>query len=141
MRIVRSDGFDRRSSISLNIERCKMRRLYEKYEKNQEESIQSPFSEEYVSPCNGILFLYNTPMPKRKTQKHSWMTIELQNILAGGILITLSALMFLATKETSVVGGYFSIMGETLFGREYRWIFSPLLAILGTMILIKKASW
>ena len=49
--------------------------------------------------------------------------------------------MFLASKETSVVGGYFSIVGEKLFGIEYRWIFSPLLAILGTMILVKKASW
>ena len=80
-------------------------------------------------------------MAKKKTIHNSWMTIELQNILAGGILITLSALMFLATKEASVVGGYFSILGEKLFGVQYRWIFSPLLAILGTMILVKRASW
>ena len=49
--------------------------------------------------------------------------------------------MFLATKENSIVGTYFSLIGEKLLGNEYRWIFSPLLALLGTMILVKKASW
>jgi DNA segregation ATPase FtsK/SpoIIIE, S-DNA-T family len=69
------------------------------------------------------------------------MTIELQNILAWGVLVILGALMFLATKEASVAGKYLSIVGMKLFGPEYRWIFSPILIILGAMIIVKKASW
>ncbi len=49
--------------------------------------------------------------------------------------------MFLATKETSVVGKYFSEAGIILFWEYYRFIFSPILTILGAMILSKKASW
>lgn len=49
--------------------------------------------------------------------------------------------MFLATAEASVAGKYLSIAGLTLFGEFYRWIFSPILIVLGGMILTKKASW
>lgn len=49
--------------------------------------------------------------------------------------------MFLSTNEASIVGKYFSIFGEKCFGEYYRWIFSPIVGILGVMILIKKASW
>lgn len=49
--------------------------------------------------------------------------------------------MFLATSETSVAGKYLSLFGMKLFGDEFRWIFSPILIILGGMILVKKASW
>ncbi|MDD2693883.1 MAG: DNA translocase FtsK [Candidatus Gracilibacteria bacterium] len=81
-------------------------------------------------------------MARKKTQHQSFMTVELQNILAGGILIVLGVLMFLSTKETSVIGQYFAIAGGKLFSPEgYRWIFPPITVALGTMILVKKASW
>ncbi len=69
------------------------------------------------------------------------MTTELQNIIAWGILLVLGALMFLATAEASIAGKYLSIVGMKLFWEQYRWIFSPILVILGSMILTKKASW
>lgn len=81
-------------------------------------------------------------MAKKKVQHSNIMTLELQNMLAGGILIILGTLMFLSTKEASIIGKYFSILGAYLFSVEYyRWIFSPITIILGTMILVKKASW
>ena len=50
--------------------------------------------------------------------------------------------MFLSTKETSIIGQYFAIAWGKLFSPEwYRWIFSPITVALGTMILVKKASW
>ena len=49
--------------------------------------------------------------------------------------------MLLATRETSIAGKYLSLAGIALFGTEYRWISSPLLIILGAMIIVKKASW
>ena len=81
-------------------------------------------------------------MPKKKSQHQNFMTVELQNILAGGILIVLGALMFLSTQESSVIGKYFSLLATNLFSEEYyRWIFSPITLLLGIMILVKKASW
>ncbi len=81
-------------------------------------------------------------MTKKKTHHQSFMTVELQNMLAGGILIILGTLMFLSTKEASIIGKYFSLLGAYLFSLEYyRWIFSPITVILGIMILVKKASW
>ena len=49
--------------------------------------------------------------------------------------------MFLATSEASIAGKYLSIAGMSLFGEGYRWISSPILTVLGAMILVKKASW
>jgi S-DNA-T family DNA segregation ATPase FtsK/SpoIIIE len=81
-------------------------------------------------------------MAKKKSSTiHSFLTVELQNIIAWGILLILGTLMFLATSETSVAGKYLSLFGMKLFGDEFRWIFSPILIILGGMILVKKASW
>ncbi len=81
-------------------------------------------------------------MVKKKPQYSHFMTVELQNILAGGILIVFGSLMFLSTKETSIAGKYFSLLGTNLFSLEYyRWIFSPITILLGIMILVKKASW
>ncbi len=80
-------------------------------------------------------------MAKKKSVHRPFMTIELQDILAGGILLTLAALMFLATSEASIAGKYLSIIGMSLFGEYYRWIFSPILTALGAMILVKKVSW
>jgi S-DNA-T family DNA segregation ATPase FtsK/SpoIIIE len=78
---------------------------------------------------------------KKSTRSNPFFTFEMQNILAGSILVTLGALMFLSTAETSVIGKYFSSLWIVLFGEYYRYIFSPILVILGTMILVKKASW
>lgn len=82
-------------------------------------------------------------MAKKKVQHQtSFMTVELQNILAGGILITLGVLMFLSTTEASIIGKYFTLIGVSLFSLEwYRWIFSPIVIVLGIMILVKRASW
>lgn len=81
-------------------------------------------------------------MTKKKPQHQNIMTVELQNIIAGGVLIILSVLMFLATKEASIVGKYLALIGEALFLEEYyRWVFSPITLALGIMILSKKASW
>ena len=80
-------------------------------------------------------------MAKRKPNRKHFFTVEFQNILAGGILIILGMLMFLSTKETSIIGAYFSRAGLFLFGEYYRFIFSPILILLGMMILVKKASW
>ena len=56
-------------------------------------------------------FPYNARMAKKKptTTHHTFMTVELQNIIAGGILVILAAFMFLSTNEASIVGKYFSI--------------------------------
>lgn len=81
-------------------------------------------------------------MAKRKSRTRSpFLTLEFQNILAGGILVTLGFLMFLSTKESSVVGSFLAEIGKLVFGEYYRIISSPILIILGVMILIKKASW
>lgn len=70
------------------------------------------------------------------------MTVELQNMIVGGVLVVLGALMFLSTKEASTVGKYFALIGTSLFSSEsYRWLFSPIMVALGVMILVKKASW
>ncbi len=34
-----------------------------------------------------------------------------------------------------------SKIGILFFGQDYRWIFSPIIIILGIMILVKRASW
>ena len=49
--------------------------------------------------------------------------------------------MLLATKEASIAGKYLTSLGMILFGDQYRWISAPILIILGTMIIVKKASW
>ncbi len=55
--------------------------------------------------------------------------------------MTLGALMFLSTAETSIIGRYLALFGSIFFGEFYRLIFSPILVILGVMILVKRASW
>jgi DNA segregation ATPase FtsK/SpoIIIE, S-DNA-T family len=74
-------------------------------------------------------------------QHHTFFTVELQNILASLILVILGLVMFFATQETSIIGGYFASFWKVLFGEYFRIIFSPILIILGGMIMIKKASW
>ncbi len=49
--------------------------------------------------------------------------------------------MFLSTTETSLVGSILRKWGVLFFGEYYRYISSPILVALGTMILVKKASW
>jgi putative Mn2+ efflux pump MntP len=81
-------------------------------------------------------------MARKKSQKsHSFFGYEFTNILAGSLLILLGLLMFLSTTETSVVGGILRDIGEVFFGMYYRYISAPILVVLGSMILVKKASW
>ena len=49
--------------------------------------------------------------------------------------------MFLATREASVFGRYLTQVDMYLFGEFHRFVAAPILVILGTMILVKKASW
>lgn len=49
--------------------------------------------------------------------------------------------MFLATREASVFGRYLTQVDMYLFGDYHRFVAAPILVILGTMILVKKASW
>ncbi|MBX9809275.1 DNA translocase FtsK [Candidatus Gracilibacteria bacterium] len=79
---------------------------------------------------------------KKSTPVHRpFLSYELQNIIAGGVLITLAILMFLSTNESSIIGAFMSKIGILFFGDNYRWTFSPIIMILGVMILVKKASW
>ncbi len=88
-------------------------------------------------------------MAKKKTtyKKNPLFTREFQNIVAGGILVMLAILVLFSTKDTTtsgnmpIIGRYLSEMGVFLFGEQYRLIFSPIVGILGIMILIKKAEW
>jgi hypothetical protein len=60
-------------------------------------------------PCFSPSHHYNPHMSRKKsTRSNPFFTFEMQNILAGSILVTLGALMFLSTAETSVIGKYFS---------------------------------
>ena len=79
---------------------------------------------------------------KKSTPVHKpFLSYELQNIIAGSVLIILAVLMYWASNENSIIGWILSKIGTLFFGENYKWIFSPILAILGGMILVKKASW
>lgn len=82
-------------------------------------------------------------MAKRKSSHHTSFlgTVEFQNIVASGLLLGLAILMFLSTREASTVGKYLASVGLFLFGEGYRYIFSPIVGILGLMIAVKKANW
>ena len=82
-------------------------------------------------------------MSRRKSTPHNTplLSYELTNIIAGGVLVTLAVLMFLSASESSVIGIYMSRAGVAFFGAYYKWIFSPILMLLGVMILVKRASW
>ncbi len=80
-----------------------------------------------------------TPISTRPTSLLG--TKEFQNITAGGIALLVAVLMFLSTRESTIVGQILSRAGLFLFGSEYRYIFSPIVAILGLMIIIRRASW
>ena len=82
-------------------------------------------------------------MSRRKSTPHHapLLSYELTNIIAGGVLVTLAVLMWLSASESSVIGIYMSRVGTLFFGAYYKWIFSPILMLLGVMILMKRASW
>ncbi|MBC7498811.1 DNA translocase FtsK [Candidatus Gracilibacteria bacterium] len=82
-------------------------------------------------------------MSRRKSTPHHapLLSYELTNIIAGGVLVTLAVLAFLSASESSVIGIYMSRAGVAFFGSYYKWIFSPILMLLGVMILVKRASW
>ncbi len=82
-------------------------------------------------------------MSRRKSTPihRPFLSYELQNIIAGWVLITLAILMFLSTSESSIIWIFMSKIGILFFGQDYRWIFSPIIIILGIMILVKRASW
>ena len=82
-------------------------------------------------------------MSRRKSTPHHtpFLSYELTNIIAGGVLVTLAVLAFLSASESSVIGIYMSRAGVAFFGEYYKWVFSPILMLLGVMILVKRASW
>ncbi|MBS9783783.1 DNA translocase FtsK [Candidatus Gracilibacteria bacterium] len=87
---------------------------------------------------------------KRRTKKStsSFLGSDFYHICIGTLLIILAVLVFFSTQEVTttgnapLIGKYLSKAGTLLFGKEYyRWIFSPIVGILGVMIIAKKAYW
>lgn len=94
-----------------------------------------------LSICQLSYFSYNALiMTKRKSNHSFFWTFEFQNILIGSLSILIWVLVFLSTRESSLVGTYLTRAWVFLFGEGYRWIFSPIMVALGVMILSKRAS-
>jgi hypothetical protein len=78
---------------------------------------------------------------KKKTKKSrpTW-TYELRNTIVGWVLLFLGVLV-LAGDNTSTMGSIVTSIGTTIFGTDYRFIFAPIITILGFLIVINKLSW
>jgi len=50
-------------------------------------------------------------------------------------------MLILAGDTTSTVGSLVTSIGTTIFGTDYRFIFAPIITILGFLIIINKLSW
>lgn len=80
-------------------------------------------------------------MAKKKTKKSrpTW-TYELRNTIVGWVLLFLGVLV-LAGDTNSTMGSIVAKIGTTIFGSDYRFIFAPIVTILGLLIVINKLSW
>lgn len=80
-------------------------------------------------------------MAKKKTKKSrpTW-TYELRNTIVGWVLLFLGVLV-LAGDTNSTMGSIVANIGTTIFGSDYRFIFAPIVTILGLLIVINKLSW
>jgi ABC-type multidrug transport system fused ATPase/permease subunit len=78
--------------------------------------------------------------PKKKKKSRSTWNYELRNTIIGWVLLFLGVLI-LAGDTTSTVGALVTSIGTTIFGTDYRFIFAPIITILGFLIVINKLSW
>lgn len=77
--------------------------------------------------------------PKKKKSRPTF-NYELRNTIIGWVLLFLGVLVFMS-DETSTAGRVVADIGAALFGTGYRFIFAPIVAILGGLIAINKLSW
>lgn len=91
-------------------------------------------------------------MATRKTSKKSKQTSlpalhpDTIDMIVGVFLVTIALLTFFSTQtpesgQMPVIGQYFTLAGEYLFGGYFRFIFSPILLVFGAMILLRKTEW
>ena len=91
-------------------------------------------------------------MATRKTSKKSKQTSlptlhsDTIDMMVGVFLVTIALLTFFSTQtpesgQMPVIGQYFTLAGEYLFGGYFRFIFSPILLVFGAMILLRKTEW
>ena len=80
-------------------------------------------------------------MSKKKTKKSrpTW-SYELRNTIVGWLLLFLGVLV-LAGDTSSTMGSIVANIGTTVFGSDFRWIFAPIVTVLGGLIVINKLSW
>ncbi len=78
--------------------------------------------------------------PKKKKKARPTWKHELQNTIIGGVLLFLGVLILLGDNN-STVGSFVSYIGTIIYGTDYRFIFAPIITILGLLIVINKLSW
>jgi len=76
---------------------------------------------------------------KKKNTRPTW-SFELRNTIVGWLLLFLGVLV-LAGDNSSTMGSIIASIGTTIFGTDYRFIFAPIITILGFLIVINKLSW
>ncbi len=76
---------------------------------------------------------------KNKKIRTTW-NYELRNTIVGWVLLFLGVLV-LAGDTASTMGSIVSSIGTAIFGTDYRFIFAPIITILGFLIVINKLSW
>lgn len=76
---------------------------------------------------------------KNKKSRPTW-SYEQCNIIIGAVLVFFGILV-LAGDAGSTVGSIVASTGTTIFGTNYRFIFAPIVTILGVLIAIDKLSW
>lgn len=76
---------------------------------------------------------------KKKNTRPIW-SFELRNTIVGWLLLFLGVLV-LAGDSSSTMGSIVASIGTTIFGTDYRFIFAPIITILGFLIVINKLSW
>ncbi|EKD29893.1 MAG: hypothetical protein ACD_78C00224G0002, partial [uncultured bacterium (gcode 4)] len=79
-------------------------------------------------------------MAKKKKKTRPTWSYELRNTIIGWVLLFLGVLV-LAGDSGSTAGSFVASVGTTIFGENYRFIFAPIIAILGLLIAINKLSW
>ena len=79
-------------------------------------------------------------MAKKKKHSRPIWNYELRNTVVGWVLLFLGILV-LAGDSTSTMGSIVTSIGTTIFGTDYRFIFAPIVTILGILIVINKLSW
>ncbi len=87
----------------------------------------------------GSPYILPTIMARKKKSRPTW-NFELGNVIAGWVLFFLSVLAFFG-DSSSLVGSYLVSTLSYLLGDLYRWIFVPIVGIVGGLIIIGRLSW